>query len=103
MFKLRIEIPNPGLRLKPGSFIKTDVIVQEKTAVLVIPKSIILDRRGAKTVFVVERGIALERRIQTGIENVDEAEVTNGLKALDRVVTEGFETLRTNARVKIIE
>jgi len=103
MFKLRIEIPNPGLRLKPGSFIKTDVIVQEKTAVLVIPKSIILDRRGAKTVFVVERGIALERRIQTGIENFDEAEVTNGLKASDRVVTEGFETLRTNARVKIIE
>jgi len=103
MFKLRIEIPNSDLRLKPGSFIKTDIVVQEKPSALVIPKSIILDRRGTKVVFVVERGLALERRIQTGIENLDEAEVTSGLKALDRVVTEGFETLRTNARVKIVE
>jgi RND family efflux transporter MFP subunit len=103
MFKMRIEIPNGDFRLKPGSFIKTDVVVQEKSAALVISKSIILDRRGAKTVFVVERGISLERRIQTGIENIDEAEVVSGLKAGDRVVTEGFETLRANARVKIIE
>lgn len=103
MFKLRVEIPNSDLRLKPGSFIKADIVVLEKASALVIPKSIILDRRGAKAVFVIERGIALERRIQTGIENVDEAEVTAGLKASDRVVTEGFETLRTNARVKIIE
>ena len=103
MFKLRVEIPNSDLRLKPGSFIKADIVVLEKASALVIPKSIILDRRGAKAVFVIERGIALERRIQTGIENVDEAEVTSGLKASDRVVTEGFETLRTNARVKIIE
>lgn len=103
MFKLRVEIPNSDLRLKPGSFIKADIVVLEKASALVIPKSIILDRRGAKAVFVIERGIAIERRIQTGIENVDEAEVTAGLKASDRVVTEGFETLRTNARVKIIE
>jgi membrane fusion protein, multidrug efflux system len=103
MFKMRIEIPNQNLRLKPGTFIKTDIVVQEKASALVIPKSIILDRRGVKVVFVVERGIALERRIQTGIENIDEAEVVTGLKASDRVVTEGFETLRVNARVKIIE
>jgi RND family efflux transporter MFP subunit len=103
MFKMTVEIPNPNLRLKPGSFIKTDIVVQEKPAALVISKSIILDRRGAKTVFVVERGIALERRITTGIENIDETEVLTGLKAGDRVVTDGFETLRANARVKIIE
>jgi membrane fusion protein (multidrug efflux system) len=103
MFKLRIEIPNGDFRLKPGSFLKTDVVVKEKAAALVISKSIILDRRGAKTVFVVERGIALERRITTGIENIDEVEVLTGLKAGDRVVTDGFETLRANARVKIIE
>jgi len=103
MFKLRIDIPNAGLRLKPGSFIKADIVVREKADALVIPKSIILDRRGAKTVFVVERGIALERRIQTGIENADDTEVTGGLKTSERVVIEGFETLRDRSRVKIVE
>jgi RND family efflux transporter MFP subunit len=101
MFKLRVEIPNPGLLLKPGSFIKADIVVQEKAEALVIPKSIILDRRGAKTVFIVERGIALERRIQTGIENADEIEVTSGLKPSELVVIEGFETLRDRSLVKI--
>ncbi|MBM3295262.1 MAG: efflux RND transporter periplasmic adaptor subunit [Candidatus Aminicenantes bacterium] len=103
MFKFRIEIPNPGLRLKPGSFIKAEIVVREKAGAFVLPKSVILDRRGAKTVFVVERGIALERRIQTGIENVDEVEVADGLKAGERVVVEGFETLRDRTRVKIVE
>jgi len=103
MFKVKIEIPNPDLKLKPGSFIKTDIVVQEKASVLVIPKNIILERRGAKTVFIIERGIALERRIQTGIENIDEAEVTSGLRPSDRLVIEGFETLRDRSRVKIME
>ncbi|MCJ7488305.1 MAG: efflux transporter periplasmic adaptor subunit, partial [Candidatus Aminicenantes bacterium] len=65
--------------------------------------NIILDRRGVKTVFVVDRGVALERKIETGIENVDEAEVTSGLQPSDRIVTEGFETLRNRSRVKVIE
>ncbi|OGD11025.1 MAG: hypothetical protein A2Y86_00570 [Candidatus Aminicenantes bacterium RBG_13_62_12] len=103
MFKLQVEVPNAGLLIKPGSFIKADIVVRRKDAVLVIPKTVVLDRRGAKAVFVVERGIALERRIQTGIENADEIEVVSGLKAGDRMVTEGFETLRDRSRVKIIE
>ncbi|MBN1939437.1 MAG: efflux RND transporter periplasmic adaptor subunit [Candidatus Aminicenantes bacterium] len=103
MFKLRVEIPNPGLKLRPGSFVKTDIIVGEKNAALVIPKAVILDRRGAKTVFVIDRGVALERRIQTGIENPDEIEVVSGLRPGDILVTEGFETLRDRSRVKIIE
>jgi membrane fusion protein (multidrug efflux system) len=103
MFALKIVIPNPGLELKPGGFIKADIVVQEKESALVIPKNIILARRGAKTVFVVDRGVALERRIETGIENVDEAEVVSGLQPSDRIVTEGFETLRNRSRVKVIE
>ncbi len=103
MFALKIVIPNSDLRLKPGGFIKANIVVQEKASALVIPKNIILDRRGAKTVFVVDRGVALERKIETGIENIDEAEVISGLQPSDRIVTEGFETLRNRSRVKVIE
>ncbi len=61
MFKIKIEASNQDLLLKPGMFVRADIIVQEKADVIVIPKDIILDRRGRKTVYVVQRGIALER------------------------------------------
>lgn len=103
MFKLKIEIPNTDLRLKPGTFVRADIVVQEKDSALVIPKDVILDRRGAKTVFVVDRGFAVERRLQTGIENRDEVEVLSGLRPDDRLIVEGFETLRNRSRVKTIQ
>ncbi len=103
MFKIKIEASNPDLLLKPGMFIRADIIVQEKADVIVIPKDIILDRRGRKTVYVIQRGIALERRLDLGIETRDTVEVTQGLNPDDSLVIEGFETLRNRSRVKVLE
>lgn len=103
MFKLRLKIPNPTLAFKPGMFIKADIIVNEKEAALVIPKNIIIERRGRKTVFVVERDFAMERRLETGLENPDEIEVVEGLQVNDSLVVEGFETLRNQSRVNVLK
>lgn len=103
MFKIKIEADNKDLLLKPGMFIRADIILQEKTDVIVIPKDIILDRRGRKTVYVIQRGIALERRLELGIETSDRVEVVSGLDPGDSLIIEGFETLRNRSRVKVIE
>ena len=103
MFKIRIEAANTDLLLKPGMFVRADIILQEKTDVIVIPKDIILDRRGRKTVYVIQRGIALERRLELGIETSDSVEVVEGLNLGDSLIIEGFETLRNRSRVKVIE
>jgi len=103
MFKIKIEASNQDLLLKPGMFVRADIIVQEKADVIVIPKDIILDRRGRKTVYVVQRGIALERRLELGIETRDTVEVTQGLNLDDSLIIEGFETLRNRSRVKVLE
>lgn len=103
MFKLRLKIPNPDYNFKPGMFIKADIIVNEKETALVIPKDIILERRGRKTVFVVERGFAVERRLETGMENPDEIEVIEGLQENESLVIEGFETLRNRSRVNVLK
>ena len=103
MFKVKIEASNPDLLLKPGMFVRADIDVQEKADVIVIPKDIILDRRGRKTVYVVQRGIALERRLQLGIETSESAEVIEGLNPDESLIIEGFETLRNRSRVKVIE
>jgi len=103
MFKIKIEASNLDLLIKPGMFVRADIIVQEKADVIVIPKDIILDRRGRKTVYIVQRGIAQERRLELGIETRDTVEVTEGLNPDDSLIIEGFETLRNRSRVKVLE
>ncbi|MBK7131382.1 MAG: efflux RND transporter periplasmic adaptor subunit [Bacteroidales bacterium] len=102
-FKGNISINNPNLLLRPGMFVKADIITNHKDSVIVIPKSIILSRQRGKTVFIVDRGVVAERIIDTGLENLTEVEVTRGLVKNERVVTSGFETLSNRSKVKIIK
>lgn len=102
-FKGNITIDNPHLFLRPGMFVKADIITNHKDSVIVIPKSVILSRQRGKTVFIVDRGVAAERIIETGLENLTEVEVLRGLAINDRIVTRGFETLGNKSKVKIIK
>jgi membrane fusion protein, multidrug efflux system len=102
-FKGKVAINNPNLLLRPGMFVKADIVTNYKDSVIVIPKSIILSRQRGKTVFIVDRGVAVERTIETGLENLNEVEVTRGLTKNERVVTTGFETLSNKSKVKIIK
>jgi membrane fusion protein, multidrug efflux system len=99
-----VHISNPNYLLRPGMFVKADIVVNRKDSVIVIPKSIILSRQRGKTIFVIDRGgTAVERVIRTGLENLTSVEVTGGLTKNERYVTVGFETLSTRSKVKIIK
>ena len=84
-------------------FVKADIITNHKDSVIVIPKNVILSRQKGKTVFIVDRAVAVERVIETGLENLTEVEVTRGLEKNERIVTSGFETLSNRSKVKIIK
>ena len=101
-FKAKVDIDNPGWILRPGMFVKAEIVTARADSTIVVPKDAILTRRNSKTVFIVERGFARERRITTGLENPDEMEVTEGLEVNQRLVVEGFETLRNGSKVKIV-
>jgi membrane fusion protein, multidrug efflux system len=102
-FKGNISINNPKYLLRPGMFVKADIVTSHKDSVIVIPKTIILSRQRGKTVFIYDRGVVAERIIETGLENVSDIEVTKGLSKNDRIVTSGFETLSNKSKVKIIK
>ncbi len=102
-FKGTVSIDNHDLLLRPGMFVKADIVTDKKDSAIVIPRSIILSRQRGKTVFIVDRGVAAERIIETGLENITDVEVTRGLAKNERVVTSGFETLSNKSKVKIIK
>lgn len=102
-FKGSVSIDNNDLLLRPGMFVRADIITNHKDSAIVIPKNIILSRQRGRTVFVVDRGVADERIIETGMENITNVEVIKGLAKNERVVIGGFETLSNRSKVKIIK
>lgn len=102
-FKGNILVNNPELLIRPGMFVKADIVTARKDSAIVVAKDIILSRQRGLTVYVVDNGVAKERTISIGLENNKEVEVVRGLEVNQRVVTDGFETLSNNAKVTIIK
>jgi len=102
-FAGKLEVDNPELKLRPGMFVKANIITAQKDSAIVIPKDVILTGSRGKYVFVVGRNSSADdRRITTGIDNQDYIEVLEGLQPNDRLIIKGFETLRDNSKVKVI-
>ncbi len=102
-FKSVLQINNDKRVLRPGMFIKAAILAEKHDSTIVIPKETVISRHDGKVVFTVENGIATEKRITTGLENVEMIEVLSGLKVNDRLVVSGFETLRDKSKVSIIQ
>lgn len=102
-FKCIVEVNNTEQILLPGMFVKADMVVNSTTNALVIPKDIIVSYNRQDMVYVVDKGVAKVRQITTGLENDTDIEVTTGLLAGESVVIKGFETLRNDSRVRIMQ
>jgi membrane fusion protein, multidrug efflux system len=102
-FQSVLQINNEKRLLRPGMFIKAFILSEKRDGTIVIPKETVISRQDGKVVFTVENGIATEKKITTGLENMDVIEVVSGLKVNDRLVVSGFETLRNKSKVSIIQ
>ncbi len=102
-FTAKLLIDNDHLKLRPGMFVQTDIILDRKDSVIVIPKDVIISNQRGKSVFVVQKGTAEEKQVTLGYTSQDKVEITSGLKANDRLVIKGYETLRNRSKVKIIK
>ena len=102
-FKAVVNIKNKELLLRPGMFVKGEIIVASKDSIIVIPKNIILSKQRGNTVFVIDKGLAQERVITFGLENPEYVEVVSGLEIKEKMVTKGYETLRNKSKVKVVK
>lgn len=102
-FKGTIQIANPDLKLRPGMFVKADIITAQRDSTIVIPKDLIMSNNRGKYVFIVgNNNTAEQRMISIGLQNEDNVEVIDGLKKNDRLITDGYETLRNRSKITIV-
>jgi hypothetical protein len=85
--RVRFELPNPGLKLKPGMY--GNVTLQTDAAkALVVPKEAVLET-GLRQLVFMDRGQGRYEQtlVKLGRRNQDHVEVMEGLKEGDRIVT----------------
>jgi cobalt-zinc-cadmium efflux system membrane fusion protein len=94
---LRVEVPNPRARLKPGMFATAEVVTGiSSTEAIIIPSSAIQKIEGKPSVFVQGKdGSFAKRELELGREFGNSVEVKAGLKEGEQVVVTGAFTLKS--------
>ncbi len=84
------SVPNPGRALRIGMQASVRLNASESVTAMLVPREAVLDNEGKKIVYVLLSGEEFERReVKLGDEYGGRIAVLAGLKAGERVVTQG--------------
>jgi RND family efflux transporter MFP subunit len=84
---VRVEMANPGGKLKPAMFAQVELSVGGKTAVLTVPDSALIDSGTRRIVLVqVQEGRFEPREVETGARSESYVEIRKGISDGEQVV-----------------
>ncbi len=85
--EVRITVPNSGLKLKPGMFVKVRVNTGKKMNTIVIPRTAVLRTGKMDMVYIRKSGnVFAPREVKLGGESDGKVTVTSGLQEGEEVV-----------------
>ena len=99
---VRLAVPNPLLKLKPGMYATARIEVEINKHALLIPKEAVIDTGTRQIVFVaLDAGSFEPHEVKVGtISNDNQVEILEGLKVGDTVVTSGQFLLDSESRIQ---
>jgi HlyD family secretion protein len=100
-FAVKLDVPNPDFRLKPGMYARVKITLMEKNGVPIISRDSVLERDGVSYVMVAHESKAREQLIKTGLAQGNRVEVLDGVSPGDLVIVSGHQGLKSGMPVKI--
>jgi len=107
--RMQATLTNVDGKLRPGMFVTVEVVLPEKEHVLAIPETAVVYAPYGSTVFVATEGqpgadgkkplVAELRNVRLGTRRGDFVTVVSGLKAGERIVTNGGMKLRQGSTI----
>ena len=98
---VEILIPNPEHRLRPGMFTTIELVADTHKDVPVIPKEVVVQRRGEDVVFALGSDRLHMQPVKLGYYDLKNYEILDGVKAGDLVVTEDQAILQDGAKARM--
>jgi Cu(I)/Ag(I) efflux system membrane fusion protein len=86
--RVRVELANPDLALRPDMYVEAEIAAQQGDKVLTVPDSAVIDT-GQKSVVILDRGDGRfePREVKTGRRGEGLVEISQGVAEGDQVVT----------------
>jgi membrane fusion protein (multidrug efflux system) len=91
------------LGLRPGMFGRINVVHDQRAAVLTVPRAALIEENGAYAVYVVRDNKAVRMPVKLGYINGEFAEVLEGVKEGDPLVTAGKIAVRDGSAIQVIK
>jgi membrane fusion protein, multidrug efflux system len=98
-YQARVVVDNSAGTLRPGMIVRVGFSRRNLDDVIAIPLFALVDRGGAKVVFVEEDGFARMRTVRTGPMIGARIVIDEGLRAGERLITDGQHLLSDGTRV----
>ena len=87
---VRIVIPNPGTKLRPGMFASVHIAEPATRDAVFVPEDALQNINGMPVIFVTTDGVTFQAHtVNVGTRSMGKAEVIDGLKPGDRIVVNG--------------
>ncbi|KJR97542.1 MAG: hypothetical protein VR65_23280 [Desulfobulbaceae bacterium BRH_c16a] len=103
MYRLELAIDNSNGEILPGMFVRADVVKRTVPNAIVIPFYSVISRNNDQYVYVEEDGMVEKKMVRLGIMEKWLVEVTDGLKAGDRLLVEGHRDVEDKQKVKVVK
>lgn len=103
LYDLELEVPNPDGRILPGMFARVELVKQTFEQSLAVPLYAIISQSEEHIVFVEKDGRAEIRKVELGVLDGWEVQITAGLKPGDQVIVVGHRFLDDGQPIKVIK
>lgn len=101
---VKARVPNPRRELQAGMFIEASLATATRANAIVVPEDAVLTSLNERIVWVVSPEKKVERRaVKIGVRRSGFVEITDGVKAGEKVVVGGAERLQPGMGVNPIE
>lgn len=105
-FSVLASVVNRERLLKPGMYVNTEIVVEKRPGVLVIPESTVAMRDGGFVVFKLVEGNSFHVvmiPVETGIRQGGKIEIASGIDDSDVLVIQGNAFLEDGQKVRVVE
>lgn len=88
MLQVEADVPNPRGLLRPGSFVRADIVVNDQAPGLFVPAGAVQTFAGIQKIFLVQQGKAVEKEVSLNRKRGLLVEVLGAIQADEIIVVE---------------
>ncbi len=101
VYNLKLAVNNTEGQLRPGMFCRVELVKRRYKDAVSIPLYAVIARREERFVYIANDSKAHYRRVELGVLDGWQVQITDGLKIGDRVIIVGHRSLEDGQRINI--